>query len=343
MRNIKKIAGRLLLIFLVLFLFETVVEFLYRSCNQYSLYAIRELKESQGKIDTLFLGTSTTYRGLSPQVFDEEMGTYSFNAATASQPISGTLQLIKDQVKRNPIKQVIIGISPNSLKESDSSMEAKALVYDRIFSPTGKLSYLINGCTSEDWLYLNFYSVRVEKYLNVQTIKENVAYKLSDAYKENQSPIPGYQGRGFLMKEKVYSGKSYEVIEKKEGTWKADAQREKELIEIMEYCREKEIQLTLVFIPVSGREIKLYKDISVIHDYLSKLAAEHETVFWDFNYYAGVKEEFSNTMFQDKKHLNGAGGMYFSQLFAKIYKEYQNGAAVDDYFSEECPYYENID
>lgn len=340
MRNIKKTAVRLILILLLLFLFETVVEFLYRPYNRYSLYAIRELKECQGKIDTLFLGTSTAYRGFSPDVFDECLGTFSFNAATASQPMDGTLALLKDQAERNPIERVVIGVSPHSLAKEEAYIERKEEVYDRLFSLKEKISYLAGGCASEEWLDMIFYSTRVDKYFDTGKIKRNVAYKLSDAYKENKAPMETYRGKGFLAGKEVYQGKSYETITKRESTWQADHANEKALIEIMEYCREKEIELILVFIPVTGAQIDSYKNIGVIHDYIQELADKYETVFWDFNYYVRLKEEFSNSMFNDKKHLNGAGGMYFSRLFAEVYKKYHNGEAIDEYFLDTCPYYE---
>ena len=44
MRNIRKIAVRLVLIALILILFESLVEFLYRPYGQADLYTIRELE-----------------------------------------------------------------------------------------------------------------------------------------------------------------------------------------------------------------------------------------------------------------------------------------------------------
>ncbi|MBD5545164.1 MAG: hypothetical protein HDR01_13255 [Lachnospiraceae bacterium] len=341
MRNIKKIAGRLLLISVVLVLFEIMVEFVYRPYNRYSLYAIRELKECQGEIDTLFLGTSTAYRGFSPDIFDKELGTFSYNAATASQPIDGTLALLKDQAARNPIERVILGVSQRSLVKEEAYIERKEEVYDRLLSFKEKVSYLIDGCTSEEWLNLIFYSTRIEKYLDAGQVKKNLAYKLSDAYKENKAPMETYGGRGFLAEDTIYQGKTYETITKGESTWKADEDNEKALIEIMEYCRANDIELILTFIPVTGAQINSYKDVGAIHDYVQALADEYEAVFWDFNYYVRVKEEFSNSMFKDKKHLNEAGGMYFSRLFAEVYQKYQKGEAIEGYFSDICPYYEN--
>lgn len=341
MRNIKKTAGRLVLIFIVLFLFETVVEFLYRPYNRYSIYAVRELKECQGKIDTLFLGTSTAYRGFSPDLFDRELGTFSFNAATASQPALGTFSLLKDQVEGNPVKRVFLGISPRMLVKEEAHIERKIEVYDRLFTLKEKVSYLLDGCTSEEWLNLIFYSVRVNKYFDIEKVKKNVDYKLSDAYGENKAPIESYCGKGFLAGKEVYEGQEYEHIVKMKSTWKANDENESALIEIMEYCKEKEIELILVFIPVSGEEIKGYKDVGVIHDYILELAEQYETTFWDFNYYKRLKEEFQNSMFQDKRHLNGNGGYAFTRLLAEVYEKYKNGEEIDGYFLDTCPYYEN--
>lgn len=340
MRNIKKVACRLILIFLVLFVLEEAVEFLYRDYDGHLIYSTRELKESQGKIDTLFLGTSTAARGFSPDIFDEKMGGYSFNLATSAQPVSGTLQLLKEQAETNPVKTVILGISPAALKKEDTSLEAQTEVYDKLFSPISKLSYLVKECDTEDWLYLNFYSVRVKKYFDLAKVKENVTYKLSEAYKENQSPREYYKGRGFLVKDQIYEGKSYQKIQKKQNNWQVNPEREEEFLEIIEFCKKEKIELILVYIPVSGVEIKKNKDISVIHDYFEKLATEQNVEFWDFNYYVNLKEEFSNQMFEDKKHLNRAGGEYFCQLFTEVYEKYQAGENIKEYFLEECPYYQ---
>lgn len=342
MRSIKKIAKRLLLIFIVLWLFDTTVEFLYRPYNRYSPYAIRELKECQGCIDTLFLGTSTAYRGFSPDMFDRELGTFSFNAATASQPVQGTLALLKDEAERNPIKTVFLGVSPRMLVKEEAYIERKTEVYDRLLSLKGKLFYLAEGCTSEEWLNLIFYSVRVDKYFNIGKVKKNLSYKLSDDYRENLAPMATYKGKGFLAGKEVYQGQEYETIVKRESTWKVEDENQQALIEIMEYCKKQKIELIMVFIPVSGAEINGYKDLGVIHDYFREMADSHGGVFWDFNYYKGLKEEFPNSMFQDKRHLNEAGGHAFTQLIAEVYEKYKGGGGIDEYFLDTCPYYENV-
>ena len=69
------------------------------------------------------------------------------------------------------------------------------------------------------------------------------------------------------------------------------------------------------------------------------MADEYGTEFWDFNYYANLKEEFTNKMFFDKKHLNYAGSQKFSEIFAEIYQAYCTGQGIESYFLDACPYY----
>ena len=339
MRNIRKIAVRLVLIALILILFESLVEFLYRPYDQADLYTIRELEECQGKIETLFLGTSTAHRAFAPEIFDEALDTFSFNLSTNIQPLSGTLHLLKEQARENPLERVFLGVSPSAFKKEDANTWQKVEVYDRLLTLQGKLSYLVEENTPEEWLDLALYSVREEEYGDFARVKENVAYKQSDAYRQNIPPGGQYRGKGYIARGKKFEGKTYDTFEKGTPTWEPNAPSEQSLIEIMEYCKEQGIELILTYIPATGKELIKYKDLSVIHDYFQGLADEYGTEFWDFNYYANLKEEFTNKMFFDKKHLNYAGSQKFSEIFAEIYQAYRTGQGVESYFLDACPYY----
>ena len=235
MRNIRKIAVRLVLIALILILFESLVEFLYRPYDQADLYTIRELEECQGKIETLFLGTSTAHRAFAPEIFDEALDTFSFNLSTNIQPLSGTLHLLKEQARENPLERVFLGVSPSAFKKEDAKTWQKVEVYDRLLTLQGKLSYLVEENTPEEWLDLALYSVREEEYGDFARVKENVAYKQSDAYRQNIPPGGQYRGKGYIARGKKFEGKTYDTFEKGTPTWEPNAPSEQSLIEIMEY------------------------------------------------------------------------------------------------------------
>lgn len=117
MHSIKKIGIRILLILVVLFVYENTIEFLYRSYNETIPLTNREREEVDGTVETLFCGTSTTQRGINPEIIDRELETVSFNLGSSMQPMDGTYELIKDMAGSNPVETVFLGISPDAMKK----------------------------------------------------------------------------------------------------------------------------------------------------------------------------------------------------------------------------------
>ena len=103
------------MIFLVLFLYECVIGFLYRPYNESIIFINKERKELNGNIETLLCGTSTVQRGIDPEIIDSGLETVSFNTASSLQPLDGTYELIKDMAKSNPVETVILGVAPETM------------------------------------------------------------------------------------------------------------------------------------------------------------------------------------------------------------------------------------
>ena len=342
MHNIKKISIRILLIFVVLLLYEMVIEFLYRPCTETVIYVNRERKEIEGTIETLLCGTSTAQRGFDPEVIDRNMETVSFNMGTSLQPLEGTYELIMDVTETNPVETVFLGVSPDVMKRDDVAAVWKALVYDRLDCRRNKLSYLINGCSLDEWVYMTLYSTRIEDYFDFDFLKENAAYKMSAEYAEGISPKAVYKVKGMFAMKQVYKGDEFTSFKKGKSKFKKSDINEKSenyLRKIMEYCNENNIELILVYLPITGKGIKTLGDISVIHEYYQELALEYEVIFWDFNYYKEAVQVFTNEKFMDKKHLNGQGAEMFCQKLTEVYRAYHTGEDMGNYFFEQCPYY----
>lgn len=342
MHNIKKILPRILLILVTLVCYAAVVRFFYQPADDISPYIKRELEESAGKIDTLFCGTSTAYHGFSPQIWDEQMGGYSFNIASPSQCLKDTYFYIKQETKRNPVERIFLGISPKGMMKEEISLQAKLRVYDCLDGFLSKASYLLNNCDMDQWPYLAFYPNRVESYFRLGEVKENVSYKTSQAYQDNEYPGKAYQGKGYFAPTKVYKGQQYQSLEKAEGKWNTEEVNQEEetyLRKIMQYCKENQIEFILVYIPVTGNQILKDGDADSIHGYFSRIAQEEGVEFWDFLYYRNLIQEYSNDKFKDAHHLNKTGGTQFSQTIVEIYQTYQKGETLDRFFADCCAYY----
>ncbi len=342
MRSIKKIIPRVLLILLVLGCYKAAVQFCYQPMDEVAPYIKKELDASAGQIDTLFIGTSTAYHGLSPQIWDRQMGGYSFNIASASQSIKDSYLFLKQECERNPVKRVFLGISPKGMMKEEVSLKAQIRVYDCL-NPFYKLAYLKDHVSIDQWPYLAFYPVRVEDYLNVKLVKKNIKYRLSEDYRENIYPGTAYQGQGFFAPEKVFKGEEFTILENTQGSWDADKVNPEEveyLNKIIQYCKEKDIEFIMVYLPVTGKQIQKDGSADEIHQFFAEIARNGGVQFWDFLNYRNLVEEYTNDKFKDAHHLNKEGGIQFSNTFVEIYQAYKRGEDLTQYFGEHCDYYQ---
>lgn len=342
MHNIRKIGIRILLILAVLFVYEEVAEFLYRPYDETTVYINREQEEMDGTIETLLCGTSTTQRGIDPYIIDKELETISFNSASSMQPIDGTYELIRDVAESNPVETVILGVSPDPMKKKQVNTKFKSRLYDRLKGAGSKLNYLLRGCSVDEWPYMILYSARVENYFDSLLIQENVDNKLSKEYKSGEINKGNYKGKGMMAIKKTFDAEQIEYLKKGNSKFKVEHVKEHNLeylTKIAKYCEENQIELILVYIPLTGTKIESYRDISTIHDFYAEFAKEQDAVFWDFNYYKDLKTLFTNDKFEDEKHLNKDGAKVFSEELTNIYYRYHMGEDIGKYFCDTCPYY----
>lgn len=342
MHSIKKIGIRILLILVVLFVYENTIEFLYRSYNETIPLTNREREEVDGTVETLFCGTSTTQRGINPEIIDRELETVSFNLGSSMQPMDGTYELIKDMAGSNPVETVFLGISPDAMKKKKVNTVFRARVYDRLSGFGSKFSYLLEGCSLNEWPYMLLYSTRVDDYFDGSVVRKNVSKKLSEEYKNGDVSNKNYGGKGMISIKTIFDHEQIESLEigkpKFVGTQVKEHNLEY-LVKIVEYCEENQIELILLYVPLTGEKIQEYGDMATIHDYYSEFADKYDILFWDFNYYKDLKVLFTNDKFQDEKHLNSDGAEVFSEELAKVYYGYHTGQNIEEMFLDTCPYY----
>lgn len=338
MKKLTKIITRILLIVCVILLYEKGIQFLYQNYEDNVIYTNKDREKVEGKIETLVIGTSVSQRGFEPQILNEELDTVSFNLATSLQPLEGTYALLVNADKKNPIKRVFLGVTPDMMGRTEFDTLAKSLVYDRLWGTTDKLAYLTNGCKTEEIPYITLYSVRVEDYLDFPAVKQNVSTKFTEEFRMGETHDPIYVGNGRITKKKVFhpeKAKKYKKVD-----FQVKEQAEESFIKIIQYCKEQDIELTLVSLPVTETEVKRYNNFDDIYHYFTELAEEYQVKYWNFCYYENVEEIFPDNFFEDKKHLNRKGGDAFSKEFAFVYKDYHAGENVDELFLETCPYFD---
>lgn len=325
MRNIRKIFVRAAAVLVFLFVLESTVRFLYEPYNTYSILSTEEYEELKGTLDTLFVGSSHSYFAFDPQLFDERMGTNSFNLASGAQPLFMSYQLVREGIEINPIKNVVLGISFSSLlkNEDDNSVLGG---YDRLITLRGKIRTLLEDTDDNRRLHELFYSTRVDNWFDFSAVAENVRHKLSDTYREDVLAMDDneYGYRGYWYSENVFNGQRNTDENRGYNVW--DESKVKDinleyLIKIMELCRDEGINLRIVILPVTQAFLDYAGDYEAMHDYYAKLADEYGAELYDCINYDNRAEDFPNEYFRDTSHLNRAGSQAFGNLLVDWIKE----------------------
>ena len=157
---------------------------------------IREDRKTiEGTIDTAFIGASLFRNGIIPSVFDQTMGTRSFNYATSSQSMILSNYALEDLSETNALKLALIDISVNRLLSDDSDQVfiAKFVVLSHMLNVRAKLS-LVRDCFTLDEIMLNvLHSARDQLHFFWDTLPERLSGNyLKDYVRYGYNPDDSY-------------------------------------------------------------------------------------------------------------------------------------------------------
>lgn len=332
MRSFRKIAVSLAVLLVFIFALNSVSRYMYESVRNNIIFTREELKESQGSVDTLLLGTSLVHWGLDPEVLDEKLGTTTFNLATSAQPMSGSYYLLKDQVRRNPVKTVFLGVAvPGMINDYDEDTPVKLGVFDRISSPLIKAEYMGAVGKFKEFEQFLFFPTRVVNVLDTKAVRRNVSFKRSQEYKDRIAPDYApyiYYGMGFESKEVEYDGSFDDEKLGDDAIWNRDniVDSSVEYIKkIGRFCQDNGIELNLVIFPHSYEFARLQGDLADMDEYMEELSSDIGAELYNYNY--TVREDIydilTNDCYQDKKHFNKKGAGIFAELLSNDYLKRQ--------------------
>lgn len=331
MRNFKKILLRFLLIVLFIVLIDRVGHYLYESVGDNTYFTIDELKEVDGTIETLLLGTSLMQRGMDPAIISETLDTTCFNLASSAQPIAGSYYLLKDQINRSPIERVFMGVSVKSFvsDEDSKSTTSKLRAFDLIRSPLIKWQFLTEIAEPGEYERFLFFPARVEKVVGLSAMIRNVKYRQTAAY-QNRISYPGapfeYYGMGFQSNVEAYDGSQAKNVIPETSVWA----REKILDENISYlkkmaelCQENNVELNIVVFPHVEDYATKQGNLADMDDYLRDFCTEIGANLYNYNYTArpDIYRILPNEYFMDRKHLNTTGAAQMAGMLCQDYQK----------------------
>ncbi len=285
---------------------------------------------AQDNIDILFVGSSHCYRTFVPEIFDNSLnGKNTFNAGTSSQNLDGSLMVIREASKYNDIEHIYLEmfyeVAFSKYKER-TEMTGTYIVSDYLKPSLDKIGYLLEASGSDH--YINSFMIarrNWQKFFDADYVKNLIIKKQSDDYKN--------YGYGYITHENEwYEGKGYVANQEMVKEWnffspngwneinlaRISDDWKKSLKDIIDFCDEKEIALTLISAPMSDFQLAGVGNYDDYVELVKDMIADTDVAYYDFNL---CKKEYfpsDSELFKDTGHVNCYGAKAVSDLLSDL-------------------------
>ena len=283
-------------------------------------------------IDCLYLGSSHVYCDINPFMMDELNGKNNFNLASGSQQLNGSYYLLREADRQNELEHVYlemyyylstgtVGIYSGNVLNNQRNM-------DYMRPSLNKLQYMLAASDPRQYAETFFPFVRYRsKLFDYWYVRDMVRHKETEDYRNyvmnltDENGTVCYPGKGYydttrrLTESALRWTSSCYRMEEEPLTEDA----EKYLREIIEYCRKKQIGITLFSSPVYELQILSTEHYDRYAEQIERIASEYGIEYYDFNL---CREEYlpiqQTENFMDIGHLNATGASLYTPVFWRI-------------------------
>ncbi len=261
---------------------------------------LKEVKDIEN-IDLLFLGSSSTYRGFDPRIF-EANGFSSFNLGSSAQTPIQTKVLLKRYLETTRPKQIIYAINPTLLSIDGVESALDIIANDTSDHNSAAMAMTVNHVK----VYTTFTYAAIQQLLGQKTSYQQEKVKGPDTY------ISG----GFVERKMQYfDPKTINIKKTKDTLLQYRDDQLKALDDIITLIKEKDIQLILINAPVTSYAYNAYtpKQQEVFKELMSSYGN-----YIDFNTVLKLNDSLH---FFDQYHLNQHGVELFNKKVIDLIKQ----------------------
>lgn len=324
MHNFKLLIRSIAVMLVMVFLISTVLTYPYFYGETYH-YQDGYVRDSlAGNIDLIICGASQAQRGINPHILDKTLGTTSYNIASPLLTFQAKYTLLKKEIKRNPVKTVILEVCYDSMVRDRDEVGAEGDYYmmGRFTNPIERLGYFFSCARIDE--YADFYYDMLDRGIKSWKTFKDHKKGSSDNYKTRGfAPLPS-EPVPMIEKDKYY---------KEEILTKISTENEYYLFKIFELCMKNNIEVVMVATPLSDSAILSYDSLDEIQAYYCAVAENFDVPFYNFSLYKQKSQRFSDkTAYIDRNHIGDSAADDFTQLLAQTVKDSISGKDLSELF-----------
>ncbi len=238
-------------------------------------------------------GSSHIWRGFAPMEMYDAYGIGAYNYGCNWQHVNTTQLFIKDSLKTQTPKVVLIETFRISSLEYDEDMNGEIYYTRAIDNGTAKQRYLKQCFGDDRERYLSYYAPLYAFHENWRNLAE-------ESFRKDYSETGDfYKTMGFVASDKVTP---IDIPDQSGASQKELSEKAIKIVDdIVEICKEKEIDVVFYTAP--------YQATYPYSDAMKKYAAENGCQYFNLFEYIDEMGIDVNTDFSDKNHLNTSGAV----------------------------------
>jgi len=279
-----------------------------------------------GQIDTLIIGQSYAMNGVVPRRLDEKLGTHTYNLSGSLMPIYGQQYMIEKELARNPIRHVLLEITPDTFTNDETKTygNGDSYIVARLDSAAERLDYLIRHVPLSDWP--NIYARTLLQSMRSLAYRILGRAELIDDANMGFVPLKAEDvsvdldwARAWHRSQSIFMSPLEENFRKYER--------------LIQACKDAGCEVTIFYTPVSHVKVWQLYDQDNFLNRAKEIAEKYDAALFDFNLLKSRYERFSDdASFSDQNHLSAEGAEVFSGVMGDVLARYRAGEDVSSLF-----------
>lgn len=279
-----------------------------------------------GTIDTLIVGASYANWGVVPSILDEGLGCHSYNLGGCLQTMEGRYYLLEKELARNPVKTVVMTVSPYALtrNRAEEGPEGDLYLFGQLDNAPERFSFFLTHFAPSEYLSVLRDTMDRGRYAWGQLLGGG-------------SPAVDSDARGFhgypSLEQSVYKSFVEGLGEPEPLPQELNATEVYYFEKCMDLCRDSQVRVVLVCTPMTSRSLLLYSGFEEVMAHFQDYAEEYDCTFLDFNLYRGRYWDLPDfDSYTDLNHLSAVGAERFSAILAEYLRRDAAGEDVSERF-----------
>ena len=272
-------------------------------------------EQPEDSIDMVFIGSSHSYCTFDPENFDSVMGTSSWQMGTPLQHYDTSLYTLKEVLKTQSPKLVVLELYWDMLDDAFDMKQANSF-FEAVNDPSVKEDYVKDVFPLNEKVKYKLLPIRYQQdYFAYEADQlEKAAEDKFGVQGEQQPETNGteyYLAKGYTYCDTVIPEIELDETNQFKGLdgkqWKADETQIKYLNEIVDLCKEENIELVFVTAPIANISLNYIQDYDSIHEKMAQIAHDLGIKYLDLNIANRDEALLKLENFRDDAHLNDSG------------------------------------